>query len=338
MLEDSEGEEETTRLLSDSATPSPVRPHSGSSAAVRPSEQSPGGSVLLLPRPGWQAGAPLLQLRPAEKTFLAMSGVLGPCDGLDQVPDSMEVVRSILSELEADADEMDSSLCLDQEEPCTCHAAGEVEGEAHGSLVVDVHQGALQRCAKHTTERFPRCYSESHRQRDGAREGAPQLLCNLDKIDTVGPVGEQVGGDRLRHFSESAVGVGKRRRATFSSELRQLRRSLTSAGRSQHLEEKGPEGGTPAHRGSMDTIGSEVRFDIWEEGERGEEGRWDPELGEVVGGVMEEEQEYTLPFDYVPHPLVVGCSSVWTQSLVRLIRLSNSPHICAAQPCLLDNV
>ena len=84
----------------------------GSAAVVRPSEESATSSNL--PRAGWQvnilnirvkmetkfhpqggASAPFLQLRPAEKTFLAMSGVLtnvrnsGParpsCDNLAQV-------------------------------------------------------------------------------------------------------------------------------------------------------------------------------------------------------------------------------------------------------------
>ena len=50
--------------------------------------------------------------------------------------------------------------------------------------------------------------------------------------------GESGAADRLRHFSESSVGAGKRRRATFSSELRLLRRSITQ-GRSQQLQEQG---------------------------------------------------------------------------------------------------
>lgn len=133
------------------------------------------------------ASAPFLQLRPAEKTFLAMSGVLsnvrnGPparpsCDNLAQVssypfiwdynlrvkvPDSIEVVRNILSELEADAEdrpeteeEEDEVEEVEEVEECTCLQVS-TRSRVEGSLVVDVHQGAVHRCSKHTAERFPR--------------------------------------------------------------------------------------------------------------------------------------------------------------------------------------
>ena len=112
-------------------------------------------------------------------------------------------------------------------------------------MVVDVHhEGCVveveNRCSKHTTERFPRCYSESHRQRDRLR--ADNQLINLDKI-------EMVGEDRLRHFYESAVGATKRKRATtFSSEIKQLRKSLP-LGRSQNLQEKEGDVELPAKCG-----------------------------------------------------------------------------------------
>ena len=129
------------------------------------------------------------------------------------------------------------------------------------------------------------------------REGVQQLG-NLDKIETVGEPGE-----RTRHFSESAVCAARRRRATFSSELRQLRRSLTSAGRS-HPPEPDPEA---AEGAATDDFGSQVRFDIWAEQEVGAEAGGGIEEEEVWAGGKEECcDSYELPFDYVPHPLVVS--------------------------------
>ena len=80
-----------------------------------------------------------------------------------QVPDSIEVVRNILSELEADAEdrpeteedeEGDDEDEMEAEE-CTCLQVS-TKSRAEGSLVVDVHQGVVHRCSKHTAERFPR--------------------------------------------------------------------------------------------------------------------------------------------------------------------------------------
>ena len=95
---------------------------------------------------------------------------------------------------------------------------------------------------------------------------------------------------------------GRRRRATFSSELRQLRRSLTAAGRSQQPPEPDPE----AAAADAD-FGSQVRFDIWAEQEVGAEAGGGIEEEEAAAGGKEEcWGSYELPFDYVPHPLVVS--------------------------------
>ena len=110
---------------------------------------------------------------------------------------------------------------------------------------------------QHTTERFPRCYSESVSSQRGVHGvTAADPLSDCDRIETVvatvsgvkyvltAQVGEVV--DRARHVSESAVGVGRRRAATFSSELSQLRGPApgTSAGggcSGQALQEKEAE-------------------------------------------------------------------------------------------------
>merc|ERR1712186_321713 len=97
-----------------------------------------------------------------------MSGVLsknGPrpsCDNLAQVPDSIEVVRNILSELEADAEDQPQTEEEEEEEEdeeeveeeCTCLQVSNKGRGAEGNLVVDVHhQGAVvHRCSKHTAE------------------------------------------------------------------------------------------------------------------------------------------------------------------------------------------
>ena len=82
-----------------------------------------------------------------------------------KVPDSIEVVRNILSELEADAEdrpeteeegeEEDEVEGVEEVEECTCLQVS-TRSRVEGSLVVDVHQGAVHRCSKHTAERFPR--------------------------------------------------------------------------------------------------------------------------------------------------------------------------------------
>jgi len=386
MVVESEEEEEKVRLLTESAAATPVRVRRGSAAVVRPSEESSTSSNL--PRAGWQGGvsAPFLQLRPAEKTFLAMSGVLsnvrnGPtrpsCDNLAQVPDSIEVVRNILSELEADAEDRpeteeeegdEDEVEVEEVEECTCLQVS-TKSRVEGSLVVDVHQGAVHRCSKHTAERFPRCYSESHRQR-GSREGGgtrastreslgararessgreeTDQLHNLDNIDKIETVGEP-GADRLRHFSESAVGVGggKRRRATFSTELRQLRRSLTSAGRSQQLQEKeiDPEAASTELNSSAANFGSDVRFDIWDEQEvRGAAGEDASDFGEPESAVGEgdgegEEDEFELPFEYSPHPLVTSLrTGIPPPPLTSLSHSSSTTSMPICRICQLPSV
>ena len=87
------------------------------------------------------------------------------CNLLVKVPDSIEVVRNILSELEADADdrpetgeeegEDEDEVEVEEVEECTCLQVS-TRSRVEGSLVVDVHQGAVHRCSKHTAERFPR--------------------------------------------------------------------------------------------------------------------------------------------------------------------------------------
>ena len=302
MVLEKEEEEETARLLGDSPTSSPNKQSDepdkftglriqrrGSQNQVRPSLDF---DSELVPRFGWQGSTSQPQqllFGQAEKTFFSMSGALATsssraskertpgednkCDMIAQVPDSIEVVKNILSELEADNDtysdneiEHDSSnaeltftTCLESEvqlrqdsveegSECTCNSqfiSLTNHPGTRGSLVVDVHhEGCVveveSRCRKHIVERFPRCYSESHRQRDRLRED--NQLVNLDKI-------EMVGEDRLRHFSESAVGANKRKRAaTFSSEIKQLRKSLL-LGKSQNLQEKEGDVELPAKCG-----------------------------------------------------------------------------------------
>ena len=81
-----------------------------------------------------------------------------------KVPDSIEVVRNILSELEADAEDRpeteeeegdEDEVEVEEVEECTCLQVS-TKSRVEGSLVVDVHQGAVHRCSKHTAERFPR--------------------------------------------------------------------------------------------------------------------------------------------------------------------------------------
>ena len=279
MVLESEEEEEKTRLLSESVTSSPTKQSDvleksnglktqrrGSQNQVRPSFDF---DSELVPRFGWERrksqGQHLL-LGQAEKTFFAMSGVLetsstraskerspgcdNNCDTIVQVPDSIQVVKNILSELEAANDNIsdiddDNEDTVDDCSECTCDGQlvnlSKYPG-TRGSAVVDVHhEGRVaeveNRCSKHTTERFPRCYSESHRQRSRLR--ADRELVNLDKIETVGE-------DRLRHFSESTLRVNKRKRAaSFSSELKQLRKNLISV-KSQNRQEKDGEVESPA--------------------------------------------------------------------------------------------
>jgi len=376
MVVETEEEEEKVRLLSESAANTPVRQlRRGSAAVVRPSEENVASSSQL-PRAGWQGGssAPFLQLRPAEKTFLAMSGVLsknGPrpsCDNLAQVPDSIEVVRNILSELEADAEdqpqteeEEEEEEVEDVEEECTCLQVSNKGRGAEGSLVVDVHhQGAVvHRCSKHTAERFPRCYSESHRQR-GSRQGGSgrvretlvarddgEQLHNLDNIDKIETVGEPSSGDRLRHFSESAVGAGggKRRRATFSTELRHLRRSLTSAGRSQQLQEKesDPEAPPLELNNSEANFGSDVRFDIWDEQARAD-GELASEFGEPEPAAVDvdgeaDDDDFELPFEYTPHPLVTSLrTGIPPPPLTSLSHSSSTTSMPICRICQLPSV
>ena len=80
------------------------------------------------------------------------------------MPDSIEVVRNILSELEADAEDRpeteeeegdEDEVEVEEVEECTCLQVS-TKSRVEGSLVVDVHQGAVHRCSKHTAERFPR--------------------------------------------------------------------------------------------------------------------------------------------------------------------------------------
>ena len=157
MVVESEEEEECARLLSDTSAPAtPLhRGRRGSSAAVRPCEGRAGRGAPAEPRAprlGWQPAPALLQFRPAEKTFLAMSGALRRADA--PLPDSIEVVRSILTELEADAGEVEEAGAGAGAE-CTCNTGTAAAG-AEGSLVVDLHQEVVMRCPKHTAERFPR--------------------------------------------------------------------------------------------------------------------------------------------------------------------------------------
>ena len=133
MVLESEEEEEKARLLSDSLTASPNKQSDepdkftglrvqrrGSQNQVRPSLDF---DSELVPRFGWQGSksqAQQLLFGQAEKTFFTMSGALATsssraskertpgddnkCDMIAQVPDSIEVVKNILSELEADND------------------------------------------------------------------------------------------------------------------------------------------------------------------------------------------------------------------------------------------
>ena len=87
------------------------------------------------------------------------------CKLLVKVPDSIEVVRNILSELEADAEDRpeteeeegeEDEVEVEEVEECTCSLQVSTKSRVEGSLVVDVHQGAVHRCSKHTAERFPR--------------------------------------------------------------------------------------------------------------------------------------------------------------------------------------
>ena len=154
MVVESEEEEESARLLSDGSAPAtPLhRGRRGSGAAVRPSEGRAGRGAPeepRAPRLGWQPAPALLQFRPAEKTFLAMSGALRRTEA--PLPDSIEVVRSILTELEADAGAVEEAGAGAE---CTCNT-GTAAG-TEGSLVVDLHQEVVMRCPKHTAERFPR--------------------------------------------------------------------------------------------------------------------------------------------------------------------------------------
>jgi hypothetical protein len=169
MVLEREEEEEKARLLSDSQTSSPSKQSDehdkftglriqrrGSQNQVRPSLDF---DCELVPRYGWQGSTSQAQLLfgPAEKTFFSMSGALASssaraskertpgddsnCDMIAQVPDSIEVVKNILSELEADNDNFsdnnddnDSSngelpflTCLESEgvddsSECTCNA------------------------------------------------------------------------------------------------------------------------------------------------------------------------------------------------------------------------
>jgi len=355
MVLEKEEEEEKARLLGDSPTSSPNKQSDepdkftglriqrrGSQNQVRPSLDF---DSELVPRFGWQGNSSQPQqllFGQAEKTFFSMSGALATsssrvskertpgddnkCDMIAQVPDSIEVVRNILSELEADNDtysdnevDHDSSnaeltfmTCLesggqqteekvDEGSECTCNSQflnlTNYPG-TRGSLVVDVHhEGCVveveNRCGKHTTERFPRCYSESHRQRDRLRED--NQLVNLDKI-------EMVGEDRLRHFSESAVGANKRKRAaTFSSEIKQLRKSLL-LGKSQNLQEKEGDVELPAKCGSTDSFLSDVKFDIWDE----QASEQSSQFGEVENTQGMDECDFGSNFEFTPHPLVAS--------------------------------
>ena len=264
-----EEEEENRRLLSDSLTASPSKQDDDESVLNSKESDKYWAHSNRRKSPSTR-DSHHLSFGQAEKTFLTMSGAFAgsssrnsrertpvddiECDTGTKVPESIEVVKHILSELEAQNDNtsdtrVDNLTYSDREvddcssngdltyvtcqEECdskftpgsACKCSGEVVGlvdypGTRGSLVVDVHHGDCngeggRRCSKHTAERFPRCYSESHRQSDRQTD---KQLGNLETI-------EMVGEDRMRHFSESAAGR-RHRAATFSTEIRNIRRSM----------------------------------------------------------------------------------------------------------------
>jgi len=344
-----EEEEETTRLLSESVTSSPTKQTNVLEQAYMLKSQRQGNQHQikpvssdneLNPRFGWQRSPnkdQQLLLGQAEKTFLAMSGVLPTssnrtsksdslssydnCDTNVQVPDSLQVVKNILSELEADDDSFSETSVDTKLLNCNpkCVTSKEIENNfrvecdncsecfcdnqfldlskypgTRGSLVVDVHQEVPvqeveNRCSKHTAERFPRCYSESHRQRH--KQNAINPPINLDKIETV-------GDDRLRHFSESAVGAGRRKRAaTFSRELKQLRKSMTLV-QSQNLNVKDEDVESSPMCVSTESFLSDVKFDIWDEQENEQSFDIKEEKREEL-----DEYDFEKHIEYKQHPL-----------------------------------
>ena len=265
-----EEEEENRRLLSDSLTASPSKQDDDDDGALISKGSDKYWAHSNRRKSPSTRDLHHLSFGQAEKTFLTMSGAFAGSssrnsrertsvdekayDSVTKVPDSIEVVKHILSELEAENDntcdtrvddltysdrevddcssngdltyvtcqeECDSKFMPDSACMCSREVVGLVEYPGtRGSLVVDVHHGDCngeggRRCSKHTAERFPRCYSESHRQSDRQTD---KQLGNLDTI-------EMVGEDRMRHFSESAAGR-RHRAATFSTEIRNIRRSM----------------------------------------------------------------------------------------------------------------
>lgn len=250
MVRVEEGEEEKVRLLD---SPEPDR---------RGASLWAGGAAAAAAAPPTHHHHHHLSVGMAEKAFYAVSGNScssssssaskddSSCDTRTKVPDSLEVVREILEEIE----EQDNVDC----EECRGGLAAACP-TASGSLVVDVHlegcQDLPRRCTKHTLDRFPRCYSESYKSR-----GPPlrEELRNLDRIETIGE-------ERLRHLSE---GARRGRAATLSSELKQLRRSFLST-RSSAMTESEAESVTSPVNGSIVSCNSNVKFEIFEEGGSG---------------------------------------------------------------------
>jgi len=348
MVSDSEEEEEKTRLLCDSATSSQTKQddlteNSLYFAAHCEVVKSQARSSLtskseLMSTIGCSRNKPIF-LRQSEEEVPEMSCTQAfssgqtskessplsdnICDTVVQVPDSLQVVKDILSELENEEDissEIDGDDnhsrelnfrtspqsrrkigpgTEDNSRECTCDNQFNNLSNYPGttsSLVVDVHQDGCApevevRCSKHTSERFPRCYSESHRARDYHRDN--NKLINLDKIETFGE-------DRVRHFSESAVASNKRTRAaTFSNEIKQLRKSIF-LDKSLNLQENEGDVESPAVCCSQDSILSDVKFEIWD----GMASDQNSEFGDTNS--CRQINECDLDLEALPHPLVTS--------------------------------
>jgi len=335
----SDDEEENRRLLSDSLTASPNKQNNEEVGGLNSNGTDKYWAHSNRRKSLVTRDSHYLSFGQAEKTFLTMSGALAgsssrnskertpvddkACDTVTKVPDSIEVVKHILSELEAQNDntsdsrvddlvysdrevddcssngdltfvtcqeECDSKLTPDRACKCSREVVGLVEYPGtRGSLVVDVHHGDCngeggRRCSKHTAERFPRCYSESHRQSDRQTE---KQLGNLDTI-------EMVGEDRMRHFSESAAGR-RHRAATFSTEIRNIRRSML-LGRNRKAQVSEGSSKLVDRCRSQISLQSEVKFDIWNEQESEESS----EFGEVNNSGELNECDVPSNFEQLP--------------------------------------
>jgi len=327
---DSDDEEERKLLLSDSVPPSPVvaprlawTPSTSSSAMTDSQDRD---------------GADKLRLGAAEEQFLGLAMESG-----GEQQDCLQVVSSILSDLDTDIHSDQSDACA------ACSQLPHTR-----ALVVDVH-AVSSAAGKHTADRVAqqqRCHStESDRQLRNDQ------LDNCDRIETVGE-------DRCRHMSESALGLHwtlarRKRAATMATGP-----SIASRASSSNTEAASILAHTRHSTGldfgaTLDTVqqcrstdtlakGGEVKFDIWEEAdmELGEEENKEEnnicdhnlESGAAADTVDGGGGDHDDSFHYAQHPLVTELYNCYTMPGGTLSHSSSTSSMPICRICQLPSM